>query len=329
NSGTEEEFELAYNSFKDKGSPYIMFYRSYRQTEISNIDPNQLQKVNSFFKRFKYDGKTPGIYSTYTSIEEFTNKIRHDLIVSIDKLFPNKYDEDNPVLSEYYRKNGFVKLFLPQNNSVRTINKSQVLSQAKYVNLIAETGHAYLASISHRYRDIIEKLLKNNCEMKVVLSNPFSVSGVLRSFSEEHLNNSKINEILKLNNKKESIDILIKLIKKSKWFNIKLMNSLDGYRIMKEKYQDLIQLKFTKLDIPASIAITDNNAFFEPYLNININERTQKEMMTFDMQVTSESHLYRHLIDYFNSFWDISEEINLQNINAKNEITLLFDYLKI
>lgn len=329
NSGTEEEFEIAYNSLKNKGFPYIMFYRSNRQKRIDLIDPSQLQKVNSFFRRFKHDGKTPGIYSIYANIEDFSSKIRHDLLVSIDKIFPSKDDDDNPTLSNFYQNSGFNKLFLPQNNSARTINKNQVLSQAKYINLIAETGHAYLASIAHRYRDVIENLLKNNCEVKIILSNPFSVSGLLRTFSECQVNCNDVEEVLNTKNIDDAINYLSKLYDKSNWYRIKLLNSIEGYNIIKDKYGDLIKLKFTKLDIPASIAITDNNAFFEPYLNINIRERTQKDMMTFDIQITNKSYLYQHFKNYFKYFWDISSELDLYKIDQKDEIQRLINFLRI
>jgi len=326
-SGTEEEFELAYNTYKDKGFPFIMFYKSDIKKEISGIDPSQLQKVKNFFKRFKQAGKTPGIYSSYTSLDEFSNKIRHDLLVCIDKLFPVKYDEENPILSEYYNKNGFVKLFLPQNNSARTINKLQILRQAKFINLIAETGHAYLALTGHRYRDEIEQLLKSNFSFKIILSNPFSISGLLKSFSDAHYNSETIINLLNLNKQDVIVSNLTKLFNDSKWFNFKFKNSLEGYKLMKEKYPDFIHLKFTKLDIPASIAVTDKYAFFEPYLNINTKERDQKDMMTFDIQVSNESRLYHHLNDYFNSFWELSEEIDIRNVDIEPEINNLLNYL--
>jgi len=79
-SGTEEEFTLAYNKWKKEGRPKILFYRCTRGvTNPDEIDPEQLGRVKNFLKQFDATGATPGIYQTFQSTEDFERRVRQDL----------------------------------------------------------------------------------------------------------------------------------------------------------------------------------------------------------------------------------------------------------
>lgn len=76
NSGTEEEFNFAYEAWKKKNVKEIMFYFSQSPYSLTNIDEvNQLQKVLEFKKRL---ADTTFIWE-YQNPKDFEQKIRKHL----------------------------------------------------------------------------------------------------------------------------------------------------------------------------------------------------------------------------------------------------------
>jgi len=84
-SGTEEEFKLAYQQRKKTGKPHIMFYRCQRPANVSQIDPDQLSHVNAFFEQFSVDAEYAGLYKSFQTTEEFQQFIQDDLTVFLLK----------------------------------------------------------------------------------------------------------------------------------------------------------------------------------------------------------------------------------------------------
>jgi len=79
-SGTEEEFALAYNNWKKEGRPKILFYRCTRGVaNPDDIDPAQFGRVKNFLKQFDATGATPGLYQTFQTTEDFERRVRQDL----------------------------------------------------------------------------------------------------------------------------------------------------------------------------------------------------------------------------------------------------------
>lgn len=77
-SGTHEEFNVAYEYWKKSGKPRIMFYRCIRPSEdVTKIDTNSLAKINDFFKQFETGGENQGLYSAYSEINDFEGMIRN------------------------------------------------------------------------------------------------------------------------------------------------------------------------------------------------------------------------------------------------------------
>jgi hypothetical protein len=99
----------------------------------------------------------------------------------------------------------------------------------------------------------------------------------------------------------------IRLIEQTTWYSIKFKDSMTGYKRLVARYGDQLQVRFTKDHMPATILLTDTEGFFEPYLNINLQERLQIAMLTFEVQFNSSSHLYRHSMTFFELMWNRSE----------------------
>jgi hypothetical protein len=79
-SGTEEEFAIAYNSWRKNGRPRILFYRCIRPVDPDTVDIAQYNRVKEFFKNFEADKDRPGLYQTFRDTEEFEALLRDALI---------------------------------------------------------------------------------------------------------------------------------------------------------------------------------------------------------------------------------------------------------
>ncbi|WP_417712943.1 DUF4062 domain-containing protein [Pseudophaeobacter arcticus] len=89
-SGTEEEFELAYESWSKLTQPEIMFYFAENAPELSQIDPDDLKKRIEFQKKLKERGV---LYHTFSSRSGFEIALRDHLIGVIHRLLRNHRDE--------------------------------------------------------------------------------------------------------------------------------------------------------------------------------------------------------------------------------------------
>ena len=78
-SGTEEEFTLAYHAWKKYNRPQILFYRCTRSPKLDQIDPDQYKKVKAFFADFDADKRHPGRYQAFQETEDFKQLARQDL----------------------------------------------------------------------------------------------------------------------------------------------------------------------------------------------------------------------------------------------------------
>lgn len=79
-SGTEEEFSLAYQSWLKNGRPHILFYRCTRSPlNVKQINPEQLERVSAFFERFNPGASNEGLYQEFQTTEDFERRVRSDL----------------------------------------------------------------------------------------------------------------------------------------------------------------------------------------------------------------------------------------------------------
>lgn len=76
-SGTEEEFNIAYQRYVDNNLSEIMMYFNNKAPEsLSDINISEYQKVDSFKEKVS---KAGGLYHQYSGAEEFTNSLRKHL----------------------------------------------------------------------------------------------------------------------------------------------------------------------------------------------------------------------------------------------------------
>ncbi|MDZ7308622.1 MAG: SUMF1/EgtB/PvdO family nonheme iron enzyme [candidate division KSB1 bacterium] len=79
-SGTEEEFNLAYDSWKKNGRPRIMFYRCTRPpVDLNQLDPDQYKCVKTFFEQFEANRAHQGLVQPFATTDDFERRVRFDL----------------------------------------------------------------------------------------------------------------------------------------------------------------------------------------------------------------------------------------------------------
>ncbi len=310
-SGTEEEFNVAYESWKLKGKPQILFYRCTKAPRtVHEIDVVQFSRVGEFFNRFSPGKDHPGYYRSFQSPDEFERRLREDLNFSIREFFPNNTVERGAELNNEFQKLGFRKLFLPGLNEERNSLKRKVLGRAKEMNLLAHSGHSYFGSVGHRFRDEIVDRLNSGSFFKAVLTNPWSDTGLFMALAE--LEFITVEDVMNFYQKGELAGYdPIDLIEKTVWYSIKFKGSMAGYKQLAKQFGEKIEIRFTKFEFPATMLLTENEAFYEPYLHINLRERLQKSMLTFETYVSEHSHLYRHSEAFFKFMWDVSEPADI------------------
>lgn len=88
-SGTEEEFAFALESFKGTGKPRILFYRrTAGPPDISRLDISQFNSVQEFFKKFDPGQPYEGLYKPYNTPEDFRRLCREHLQALLIKSSP-------------------------------------------------------------------------------------------------------------------------------------------------------------------------------------------------------------------------------------------------
>ncbi|HYN81826.1 MAG TPA: hypothetical protein VES88_10025 [Gemmatimonadaceae bacterium] len=306
-SGTEEEFHLAYESWKRTGRPQVMFYRCTRPPEdIRSLEADQYGNVARFFARFEHNQEHPGLVGTYSEPEEFERRLREDLTHVVRRLASGGPSTPRFDLSTTHRGCGFDKLFLPDYNDERSSAKREALLQAKKIRIIGYSGHAFLASIGHRYRNELVARLDSGAFVSAVLTNPWSERGLLISMAEaDPVTHAALYRAYATGDC-SAIDP-IALIERAAWYSLKFRNSVAGSRRLIESYPGQVQIRLTDHELPAAVLLTETLGFFEPYLHVDSDVRLKRTMLTFDMQIATSSYLYQHASNFFDFLWLISE----------------------
>ena len=74
-SGTHEEFQMAYDLWQRYRWPRILFYQCTRPRDVNLIDPEQLARVQKFVAEFLVKGAHPGLYQIYETVEQFAELV--------------------------------------------------------------------------------------------------------------------------------------------------------------------------------------------------------------------------------------------------------------
>ncbi|WP_422910162.1 hypothetical protein ACOCLD_18160 [Pseudomonas sp. MAC6] len=161
-SGTEEEFQQAFEKCKSKGDVEIMMYFNSALADVNTLDLDQVQKVRDFKKKVAALG---GLYHSYSGTVEFERKLRSHLHSFFSEKLgkknitekPNSIDEKNqeyPKFESVYqelssRLSDSLKLFSNQP----TIWVDPVLSKSNEISKSATENFASRVNVA----EIIEE----------------------------------------------------------------------------------------------------------------------------------------------------------------------------
>ena len=298
-SGTKEEFDRAYNMFITRGSPHIMIFKCNAPIKPGSFDVEQYNKVQMFIDEFNANKANPGLYKTFTGSKDFETAFR----VSMTKYYfkqSEKRIQSSPVnLSDEYQKEGFLKLFVPTTNKERNIDKMEAVVNAKMVYLIAKTGNSYLGTIGNRFLEALVEITQKGGDVRILLQSPWSVNAVSTAFAES----GDIKSFINLLQHQTPSQALIEAYKNTEWFKLKLMDVINGYREI-QGTNPSIKLRFIDTDLSASLLITDQNLFYEPYLNLINRSRLKKRAITFEVKMNSNVPFYNNAKKHFETLWE-------------------------
>lgn len=301
-SGTQEEYDAAYQLYKRYGRPSIMIFKSNAPLKQGNFDVEQYAKVQQFIKEFDTGKKHPGIYSQFKTLNEFQSKLRIALIKKILNLIDEQKKESYVMeshLSHAYQKLGYLQMFVSETNNLRGASKNSAIIKSKHIELMAKTGNSFLGSIGNRYLDIlIQNIQENNSKIRIMLLNPWSVSAIHTAFCESASEQEYLDCLL---HKKPAQDILSSYMQSS-WYQMKLRDVLTNYGDICKQYPN-IELRFVDVEFPASVLLTDEYCYYEPYANYCKVERLRKKTSTFEVKMSSETSLYQASKQYFDILW--------------------------
>jgi hypothetical protein len=278
-----------------------------------------------YFKNYRIIRYSKGIYQ---GVGQFQEDIQRILL----EFSHNVYNaSDNPI-SDYFRKtgqlikllpsqapdlptlrrNGFTAIYIPETNDQRNTSKRHCVQEAKnFIRLLASSGHAYLAWVNSPFRGILEERLRAQVPVRIILVNPWSESRVLLSLGELSDSTPRPNTIQAIVLEKLKQGRLtgfdpVRLIEQSAYYRDKYSTSIRGYENLKERFDDIIELRICTHAVTATMLLTESTGFFEPYVHANLHERMLKAMNTFEVEFPSSLYFYRHCNDYFDTLWQLS-----------------------
>lgn len=322
-SGTQEEYEMAYKTFIKTGKPHIMIFKDNAPLKQGLFDIDQYAKVQNFIKEFETNKSHPGIYQTFNNVTEFQSHLRISLTMILFKIVGMKKVNNDSELSEKYQNLGFQKMFVPDTNNLRSIEKNKSLSNTSEIKLLAKTGNSFLGNIGNRYRDLlIYNVEYNDARVKILLLNPWSYGAILAAFSESVDEEEYLKYIL---HSEASQEIVAKYVN-TDWYKIKLKDVISGYKELNTKYP-AIEMRFIDVEITSSILLTDNDCYIELYSNYCKTDRLRKKVSTFEVKMSNKAELYDASNQYFDLLWNIGITYDTFINNENYYKNRLYNYL--
>lgn len=90
-------------------------------------------------------------------------------------------------------------------------------------------------------------------------------------------------------------------------------DSIDGYRLLREQFGPLVELRLARFGLAATILLTDSALFYEPYFRARRVRRQQVLFDSFELQFdTTGLHARTLLEETFEFYWRNSDDLESQ-----------------
>jgi hypothetical protein len=131
-SGTEHELQLALDSWQLLGRPRVLMYFCERPISLSQVDPQQIAKVQEFRKSIAEHQ----LIATYTDVAEFEHRVRRDLAAVLQDLERQGRPARRPprLFYSYAHEDGGLREELAKH--LKVLERNQVI-ESWYDNMIA------------------------------------------------------------------------------------------------------------------------------------------------------------------------------------------------
>lgn len=308
-SGTEEEFYIAYSNWQRARSPRILIYRNVGFSgDLTSIDGEQFRKVDKFFQDFKQDGVNPGLIKHVRSEDEFQEAFSSDMASVARELSEKRVpDEEALKLNEPYASLGISKLFLPAHNHFREDEKRRLILESRKLHLVANSGHSFLALVGHRYRNQIETLLRSGGILDVTLLNPWSETGLAIASQETASVDAPAKNLFDYRVNPEVVD---QIISNSKWYGVKFRDSLEGIEALFADFPEQFRVHIASFPMTSTILLSEAAGFFEPYTHIGTKDRFRAGMLVAEIFFEKDSYLHDFCMSYVESIQDCAIPID-------------------
>ncbi len=317
-SGTEEEFSTAYASWKRKKSPDIMFYRCVRAPDnMKAVDATQYKRVQGFCSNFGPSGPHPGLLIEYKEPTEFAQRLMEDLLkkaFSLSGIRSLGQYELSPALV----REGYTHFFPVEGNSFRDEMKRKAINGSNTIRLIAQSGFSYTAPTGHRFRQQVADMLKRGGTFDLIIQAPWTLTAYSLAVAEGRTG-------LEALRNKDPVDV----ISDSIWFRTKWKAAIDGIRGFESEFPQQVRWRHSVFDISATMLICRDEAYFEPYLTINGQQRYAQELLTFETRMQASCELYKHVCMYWDSMWSGGLDDNELERRAESMKALLRQSVKL
>jgi hypothetical protein len=290
-SGTEEEFRLAYDGWRKTGRPEILFYFCNRAPDrLGDINPDQFARVVSFKESFNATGANPGLVRNYEIPEDLETLVVSDVLGAVETISSNWTNTRKQALD--VGQFGLLDFFIPFSSSQREARKRESID-GSYGNLwiVAHSGFSFLGRIGARYRPQVIRFLERGGRIRVALISPWSEMGLALAIS-----GSEDDSLF--NYRDRSRDEICTTIEQSRWHLVKYKDSIEGYLELSNRFKNQIELRITSGHMPATVLITDLDAYMEPYLLADLPKRRDLMLASFEVRFSSTSYMQENLHDY-------------------------------
>jgi hypothetical protein len=200
-------------------------------------------------------------------------------------------------------------VYVPSKNDYRYVNSTRnaakeaairkAAKKSETVKLLAETGHSYLDPRADRFFDAVQDLVRGGGRFEVVIKIPAFVEahGISKSYRRKPARSTDRYELLGIHPR----------------IDLKFQAALNGFRELRniaDESEGSIEMRFTRYGIPATILMTNDVIFFEPYLRTPREQRDLQLFDTFELQLEEISKETSQIFeDNFDFYWTNSDSL--------------------
>ena len=204
-------------------------------------------------------------------------------------------------------------LYVPSYGYEATVNRERnaakiaALREAKAsratVRLLAETGYSFLHFRGPFYPEI-ESLLESG-RLQIVIANPYFVES--HGISAAYKDSSKLDDA-----------------GLHSWLKQKFAESFTGYESLRAQAGPRIEARVARYGIGATLLITGEEIFFEPYFRSDRSRRHRRLFETFEFRFSARNeHLLRLFNEHFAFYWGNSDAFEEETLFRDRYLPLL------